>query len=273
MKLQLVASTAVAALLTGCGGSDGGGGATTVATPTTSVTSLAASTVVLSAADATRIAYDSTADELIVEGIPFDDDVFSARYTRTAALDRPGYQAYSSTNGFDTYVAFYGTSTSGATAVAVTATNEFADNGYRGAMYQRNTSVTLPSTTQRAFYNGTYVGLRTDGGGNPTMDTITGTVRMEADFSDDVVRGGISGRNAVVNESGTAVGNNLILGDASINRTTGAFNGAVSEVIGGNDATGTYEGLFGDTDASEIAGVLVINAGDLTETGVFIAEQ
>lgn len=122
MKLQLVASTAVATILTGCGGSGGGGGATgTPATPTTSVTSLAPTTVVLDAADATRIAFDAVLNELILEGIPFDDEVFSARYTRTATLDRPGYQACTSSNGFDTYVAFYGTSTSGATSVAVTA--------------------------------------------------------------------------------------------------------------------------------------------------------
>ena len=130
---------------------------------------------------ATKVVYDAVKDEVIVEAIPFDDDIFEGRYQRTASLDKNGYKAYTSTTGFDTYVAYYDTSSTGSVRATVVNSGRYADHGYSGATFERSGSVALPTTTQRAYYNGNYVGLRTHGerGG---MDTIQADAKVEIDF-------------------------------------------------------------------------------------------
>ncbi|MEM9851193.1 MAG: hypothetical protein AAF761_04260 [Pseudomonadota bacterium] len=280
MRYRACAALALAGALVACGGSDdpatgpGGPG-------NTGPTGLGSGQVVVEGDNlATRVEFDATNNTLIVESIPFDDDAFEGRYTRTPALDRGTYEAYTSTNGDDTYVAYYDTSTSGSVYSAVLATGDYLDHGFAGATYGREGNVTLPSSTQRVTYSGNYVGLRTTQGNAPGVDTIQGTANLEADFSDNTVRGSITGRTVVAggttNQGGTgetSAGTDIVLANGALDRTDGTFTGAANETDGGLGGTGTYEGIVGAGDASEIAGVMIITAGDLRETGSFIATE
>lgn len=271
MKPSLGAGLALAMALTACGGSTSDDETSGTTSPG-EVTGRGPATVIGTGSSATRITYDAAADELIVESIPFDADVFTGRYTRTPGLDHGAFQAYTSTDGVDTYVAYYDASASGGVAAAVINSNEFTDHGYSGSMYARNGTVVLPSAGQKASYSGDYIGLRTNDG-TTTMDTITGDADLAADFSDMTIRGRISNRVIVVSETGAAVGNDLVLVDGAINRENATFSGTVEEATGGLDATGTYEGVIGGTNGSEVAGVLVITSGDLKEVGGFVATE
>lgn len=275
MKLKVMTTAVLCAGLAACGGTDAGGGGTT-ATPTPgTVTGLGAAKVLNEDFQATRIEYDAAADEMIIESIPFDDEVFEGRYTRTPSLDRGAYRAYASTRGIDQYVAYFDESASGAVSAAIVQGGNYLGHGYRGAMYQRNGSVTMPATTQRAFYNGDYIGSRsneTEGG----FHTVTGDADMEVDFSDNTVRGSISNRQVVYSSNaGSAVptiSSTVQFGDSTLDRTNGTFSGNLSQTA---DTSGTYEGMLADGtgNASEIVGTTLIEEFGGQENGVFIAVQ
>jgi hypothetical protein len=228
--------------------------------------------------EATRLDYDATNDQVIVEAIPFDDEVFTGRYDRTAALDSGDYRAYRSTNGFDQYIADEDESASGAVRSAVVGSDRYLDHGYGGSTYQRNGNVTIPSTTQRAFYNGDYVGLRTIATGG-SMDVIDGDVRMEVDFSDDTVRGRIinrTTRHTVTSPgstptTGTGLASTITFANTTLNRTNGSFTGGIATT----GYSGSYEGVLADGtgSATEMVGITTLNEGDYRERGTFIAIQ
>ncbi len=229
---------------------------------------------------ASRIEYDTANDQLIVESLPFDDDVFEGRYDRVASSDVPGYKAYSPTNGnLDNYIAYYGTSSTGNVSSAIVAQGGYADHGHAGAGYARSGSVNLPSTTQRAFYNGSYVGLRTVAdptvaGGIGPIDIIKGDVQMEADFSDNKLRGFIVNRLLTQDESKVGLSSSVTLIEGNIDRTEAIVSdGTINGTINGEDLGGTWQALFGGPDGGEVAGVVVITHGEYRETGSIIAEQ
>ena len=268
--LMTAASLAAASILVACSGNpaEDSGDSTPPTTDPTEVSGLGAAKVVVPAPfTATRIDYNSTTDEMIIESIPFDDDVFSGVYTRNAGLDRGGYRAYVSDNGFDNYIAYFDESATGAVKSAVVGSDEYLDHGYRGAMYARTGNVTLPSTTQRAFYNGEYVGLRTHEEGGP-METVTGDARMEVDFSDDKVRGSVINRAVVFSTDPTLATDPILttitFTDSNLDRTNGTFSGGISTP----DVDGSYTGLLADgtRNASEMAGVAVIDFEGYSET-------
>ena len=223
---------------------------------------------------ATRIEYDAAADQLIIESLPFDDDVYEGRYDRVPTFDVTGYQAYRATKGLDHYIAYYGTSSTGNVSSAVVAQDGYADHGHAGAGYARNGSVTLPSTTQRAFYTGSYVGLRTIDDNGDFLDIITGDALMEADFSDGKLRGFITNRAFRNQQSTASVGTSMTLIEGSIDRSEAIVSdGTVGGNVDGTDVEGTWQALFGGTTGSEVAGVVVITHDDYRETGSFVAEQ
>ncbi len=223
---------------------------------------------------ASRIEYDAAADQLIVESLPFDDNVFEGRYDRATAFDVAGYKAYRSTNGLDNYIAYYGTSSTGNTSSAIVAQGGYGDHGHAGGGYARKTAVNLPSTTQRTYYNGSYVGLRTVNDGTGFLDIITANLNMEADFSDNKVRGFIRNRQFKQQQSAAGVGSDMALTESTILRDEAIFNdGAVSGTVDATNVNGTWEGLFGGPNGEEVAGVVIINHGDFRETGSFVAEQ
>jgi len=223
---------------------------------------------------ASRIEYDASKDQLIVESLPFDDDVFEGRYNRVKAFDVPGYNAYRSTTGFDNYIAYYGNSSTGNMSTAIVGQDGYADHGHAGAGYARSTGVALPSSAQRAFYTGKYVGLRTTDDNNPFLDIIEGDAAMEADFSDGKVRGFIRNRVLKQSQSALSAGSNMALTEIAIDRDEAKFKGgSVGGTVDGAAVDGNWEGLFGGPNGEEIAGVVVITHGTYRETGTFIAEQ
>ncbi len=287
MKSKMLWATAAAVTLAACtGGSDGctytpllgdvGTCTAPGAIPVGGTTNGTGPTAKLLTGDysASRIAYDATTDQLIVESLPFDDNVFEGRYDRAAAFDVAGYKAYQSTNGLDNYIAYYGTSSTGNTSSAVVAQGGYADHGHAGAGYARSTSVNLPSTTQRTFYTGSYVGMRTVADNTPFLDIITADIDMEADFSDNRVRGFIRNRTFRQHQSAAGVGSNMTLTETAIQRDEAiAQGGGVAGDVDGTAVNGSWEALFGGPNGEEIAGVVIINHGDFRETGSFVAEQ
>lgn len=271
MRLSLAVAASVATLLSACGGASEDDPATVTPTPG-EVVGLSSAKVLEADFKATRIQFDESKDEMIIEAIPFDDDVYSGRYTRDTSLDRGAYRAYVSVNGFDNYIAYFDESATGAVNGAVVASDRYLDHGYRGAMYARTGNVTLPSTTQRAFYNGDYVGLRTNAKGGP-METVIGEANMEVDFSDDTVRGAINNRAVVFSTDPTTatdpILSTIVFADSDLSRTNGTFTGGIATP----DVDGTYEGMLADgtTDASEMVGITEIIIGDYSENGTFIA--
>lgn len=223
---------------------------------------------------ASRIEYDAATDQLIVESLPFDDNVFEGRYDRAAAFDVAGYQAYRSTNGLDSYIAYYATSSTGNTSSAIVAQGGYSDHGHAGGGYARKTTVNLPSTNQTTYYNGSYVGLRTVDDGTGFLDIITADLAMQADFSDNKVRGFIFNRAFKQQQSTAGIGSDMGLTEANIQRDEAIFNdGTISGTVDGTNVEGTWEGLFGGPNGEEVAGVVVIRHGAYRETGSFIAEQ
>ncbi|MBV1865863.1 MAG: hypothetical protein KUG74_15720 [Rhodobacteraceae bacterium] len=226
---------------------------------------------------ASRIEYDASTDQLIVESLPFDDNVFEGRYDRRKAFDVPGFKAYRSIRGFDNYIAYYGTSSTGNVSTAIVAQDGYRDHGHAGAGYARKTAVNLPSSTQKAYFSGSYVGLRTFNDPREFLDTITGNAQMEADFSDGKVRGWIRNRIADKNISGDPVRADISLLETDIDTDEAIFSGFVEpgfvKVATDPDPIGTYYGLFGGPDGKEIAGVVVIEVDGVRETGSFVAEQ
>ena len=272
MKIHAFAATvAVATALVACSGNRASDGGTT--TDPGTVASTGAATVLGNFA-ASRVEYDAATDQMIIESIPFDDDVFSGRYDRDTTLDRGAYRAYVSTNGFDRYIAYFDESASGAVSGGVVGSDRYLDHGYRGAVYTRTGNVTLPSTTQRAYYNGDYVGLRTNAEGGP-METVIGDAEMEVDFSDDTVRGAILNRVVVFSTDPTVattpIRNSITFADSSLNRTNGTFEGGIATP----DVDGSYEGMIADGtgSATEIVGITEIVEGNFSENGTFIAIQ
>lgn len=283
MKLQIVAATACVATLSACGGThpETAGDDPTTGDPTASVTytdapleSRGAASVVLEGSQTTRIAYDSTNDELIVESIPFDGEVFPSQYERNAAADVGRYQAFQDKDGFEDYDAHYGTTDSGAASVAVVTTGGYSDHGYYGAGYQRHGSVNLPGSTQKGFYTGDYIAHRTVEDGRSGSDVITGQSELEVDFSDAAVRGRIHNRQITVNETGEPITGTIIFRDTDLNRAGADFHGEVfTNDTGSVVDVGEYHGVLAGQDAVEAAGVVQISDGVWQETGVFTAKQ
>lgn len=136
-------------------------------------------------------------DRFEVEGLAFDGDNI---YTRsgpvqtlepvTGAITGP-FAVYEAAAQYPddvtntainqlTHRALYGVSSSGDVAFAILRTGAYTGYGFGGFVYQRNGSVTLPTTGQ-ATYRGDYAGLR-DFEGVGGLEYATGTMTVDIDF-------------------------------------------------------------------------------------------
>nr|WP_325253812.1 hypothetical protein [Amylibacter sp.] len=276
MRLSLAVAASVATLLSACGSGGSDGAVTTPGSPTGGTDDVSgrspAKVLLVGDNQATRLENDADNRQIIVETIPFDDEVFESRLDRNRALDQNGYQAYSSVRGFDNYTAFRGESSTGDVAVIVVNSGDYIDHGYSGATYERGTTTFLPNETQRAYYQGKYIGTRTSdvGGG---MDIINADAKMEADFSDDTFRGWITNRTLTQNDTGVDVGSDITLKNSIIDRDNSTFQGEVVQNVEGTDGGGIYSGVFGGDEGQETAGYILTTVGDNRELGVFTAER
>ncbi len=250
----------------GSGGTGGTGGGTTGGGTTTGTTAEGIPAVL--AKNVEKIAFDSAAQTLKVTLSGLDASASEASYNRNAALDLNGYLAYDiqETSAQRRFVALVKQADRGTVMASVAADGGQFNRYFGGGYYSRVDAFSIP-TSGLATYIGSYAGVITlsDGAGGPQR--TRGDVTLNADFTNGLVNGGISNRTA----SGGTVLDDIVMVSSDID-ATGEFLGDVEF----KDLTqiGSYGGIFGGTDASDVAGVLVINpiSGDEAtwEHGAFV---
>ncbi|WP_241482206.1 thymidylate synthase [Leisingera sp. ANG-Vp] len=214
------------------------------------------------------MSYNATDQTLTVTGVGLDETPFTATYVRKPALDRNGYEAYTvQDNALTEHSTAYVREIEGGQATVVMTGGQF---GFfqGGTTYGRTGTFSAPDTEQGpggiVSYAGTYIGLLNingDGGDliTPTPGTapellpgqaaeVTGDVFINADFSDNRVKGTVYNRQ-ITDQPATIV-EDLDLEPTDI-ASGGTFDGAVST---GGIGVGEYGGVFSGTDAAAVAG-------------------
>lgn len=263
----------------------------------------------------TSVAYNAANDTFEVDNLGFDGD---NAYTRGTAVGSLGpFAVY---EGAETYPdditgteigqflhrAIYGVSTSGKTKFAIVRTGSYVGYGFGGFIYERDGSVTLPTSGQ-AGYSGDYAALR-DFTGKGGIEYSTGTMEVAIDFNDfnggNAVQGAVFNR-AIFDVNGNDITDQVI--DAlnednssnlsqlptlvfSVGPNVMDANGEMvgelhSTIINPNGAaenfeTGNYYAVVAGNNAQEIVGVIVVEAEDpryegvtVRETGGFLLER
>ena len=230
--------------------------------------------------DIASVTFDPAAGTLVVTGLTLDETPFNAVYRRAPALDRNGFTAFTAQDSpldrHFTAFAAQGTSVTAATSGSPLPRNR----NFSGAFYDREGAYDPPevtSTTGLVTYAGTYVGVINTGQVGPDLlsTTVTpfvlqpiqalttrGDVLINADFADNTVEGNIFNRE-LLNADGTLRTElpSIVLIASDIDQN-GSFTGSVEYDIldpRGNTGgafinVGTYGGVFGGENASEIAG-------------------
>lgn len=280
--LSVAASAAVAA----CG--DGTNPFTPTATTTTTTSTVPANI----AGNLESFTYDAASQTLVVSGTALDNTPYEATYTRKPALDRNGYEAYTSQESSlgRHYTAFV-KEVDGTRAGVVVSGAQFG-HYFGGAYYERDGDFDPPDTTVAGgivHYAGSYVGVTNiagDGGDllavTPGTNTallprdaaeVIGDIFITADFSDNTTDGVIY--NRTVPDYAASV-EDLELAPAAI-ATDGTFSGEVQQ-SGGSATVGEWAGIFGGTDSSAVAGTVFVSDHTTTfsneeEYGTFVLNQ
>lgn len=266
---------------------------------------------------ATGISYNETDDTFTVDNLSFDGDNTYSRGTAVSSLGP--YAVYEADaqfpDSFDgspinqlTHRAIYGVSTSGNTQFAIVRTGAYIDYGFGGFIYQRNNSVTLPTTGQ-ALYTGTMAGLR-DFNGAGGLEYTTADINLAIDFDDfndttggrgDGVRGFIDNR-IIYDAAGNDITSTVLsrinsendlsltdipaavftLGPGNLDNNgeiVGTLNSYYTDATGQNQVyeSGNYYAIVSGDNAEEIVGIVVLEntldpaAAAVRETSGFIA--
>lgn len=255
------------ALLTACSapgtGGGGGGGGSTSDIPAVLSQNLESAV------------YNPTAQTLTVQLTSLDAAPLTASYTRKAALDVPGFEAYETQFSGQNrhFIALFAQNPRANAMAGVVADGGQFVNYFGGGIYARVDVFTRP-TAGLAVYNGSYAGVLNTGISPGPLDPAApirtaGTARITADFNaGGSMSGGITGRTNV--DTGVALDN--VFMDAAAIDGNGAFAGNV--MFGDRTIIGNFGGLFAGTGATDVAGVLVFRpiAGntDLIEHGAFV---
>lgn len=260
------------------------------------------------------ITYNAANDTFTVDNLAFDGDNIYALTTinKFGAFDvyEAAAQYTDPVNGSVInqfrHRLIYGISASKNTQFAIVRTGAYLGYGFGGFIYQRNNSVTLPTTGQ-AHYEGKTQGIR-DFGNSGGLEFTTGDITIDIDFEDfnatnglrgDAVRGRISNRR-IYDTNGTDITatvltrieteNNITL--SAIPTATFVISPGVmddnGEILGAMQSnyidsqgnvktfeTGNYYAIVSGDDAGEIVGIFVLQStidpiGDVRETGGFI---
>lgn len=238
--------------------------------------------------DLESVVYDPTAQTLTVNGMTFDGGPATTVYTRNAAMDRVGYEAYTSQNSsVDRHYTAYVKQMDGATASIVVAGGQFGFY-FGGSTFSRNGTYSAPASGQ-VTYIGNYVGL-TNSARTPSTDLlvppagtsplntprqaaeVTGRIALTANFNSAAIEGGVT--NRVLVDSGTAI-DDIELQNGVI-ASDGTFAGKVTQSAGSE--AGDYGGVFGGTGATSVAGTLYVKdhitgATNPEEYGLFVLAQ
>ena len=265
-----------------------GGNPFTQTTENTDATATVPTTI---SSDLDSFTYDPVAQTLTVRGISLDNNPLEAVYSRRPALDRNGYEAYTTQAGpLDRHATGYVRDIDGTRAGIFVTGGQFG-RYFGGGAQSRTGGFDRPdgnNATGSVSYAGNYIGLLNGAGdagdllptapGTPTAvlptqaAEVTGAIFINADFTDNIVNGVIYNRQ-IVDSPATTI-ENLELAPSTI-ETDGTFTGDVSQ--NGQDR-GDYAGIFGGTDAAVVAGTLftedhMANALDEEEFGVFVLAQ
>lgn len=252
--------------------------------------------------------YDAEADTFAVDGLAFDGANVYSRDNQVASLGP--YAVYEGASIYEDDVtgtpipqfghrAIYGVSESGNVEFAVVRTGAYIPYGFGGFVYERNNGVTLPSSGQ-ANYAGDYAGLR-DFNGIGGLEYATGDMDLQIDFEDFNegygVQGSVTNRR-IFNMAGQDITSNIL--DA-LTEDSGApqtrlptlifdvgpgvldLNGELAGTLGSNvvqedgsieefERGNYYAVLSGEGADQEIAGVIVVEAGDPRIDGVTVRE-
>lgn len=263
--------------------------------------------------------YDSTNDTFTVNGLAFDGD---NNYRRGTAVSSMGptingvgpFAVYEGPpTGIDPLTgdtvaqfehrAIYGRSPSGNTEFAIVRTGAYISYGFGGFVYQRNNSVTLPTSGQ-ASYSGAYAGIR-DFDGATGLEYSRGDMTMAIDFEDfdegDGVQGTVFNR-VIFNSAGVDVTDDIIAAFSEdptarpsvlpvirfsvgprVLDVNGEITGGVTSSyrnadgsVSGYETGNYYAVISGESATQEVVGVIVTTASDprgdrtVRETGGFI---
>jgi hypothetical protein len=245
------------------------------------------------------ISYDSANDTFTVDNLPFDGGE-DTPYIRGEAVGSLGpYAVYEAVQQYpDTatnatinqfrHRAIYGVSTSGNTEFAIVRTGAYVGYGFGGFVYERNGSVTLPTTGQ-ALYNGKGAGLR-DYDGRGGLEYTTSDVQIAIDFDDfnaetgryegavdgflfnrriynlagEEITNDVLGRiNEKNNSSLTAIPTAVFTISTNALDPNGEITGNLTSRFGNNNGdvveyeNGTYYGIISGDNADEIVGIIV----------------
>ena len=245
------------------------------------------------ASDLESFTFNPTSETLTIRGISLEDGAFEDTYRRRPGLDRGDYQAYTAQAGsLDRHSTAYVRDVRG-TQAAVAVTGGQFTFFFAGGAYG-NESFTAPaepgSQTEGGLvtYAGNYVGLlNIEGSGEDLLPVdpntpeslrpvqaaeITGTILINASFSDAVVNGTITDR--VIVDAPDIDVEDLDLAPTDI-ASDGTFFGDSSVAL---QTRGEYGGIFGGDGATEVAGIVHAeeHIGALTneeEFGVFVLAQ
>jgi hypothetical protein len=235
-----------------------------------------------------RIQYDPDTETLLVDMYALDASPELAAYTRTASLDLNEFTAYqvNESNLQRTFTAMVKQAPRGTVFAAIVADGGQFNRTFGGGYYQRNGDYT--PHTGLVSYAGDYVGLYTPGAGinDPNIPDefetqsnyrVTGEILINASFSDNAVNGGIIERQ-ILDDTGAFLSTleSVALAVAEID-ANGEFLGDIEFLGTPDEPIGAYGGIFGGTDASDIAGILLFNPvldeGQIWENGAFVLGQ
>lgn len=225
--------------------------------------------------DMTSATYNAAADTLTVQLDALDASPLSGSFTRNAALDVPGYEAFTFQEA-TTQRSFIGLFRKSGNVIAGVAGDggQFA-NTVVGGIYARDGAYSRP-TGGLASYSGTYAGLLNTGigavgpfGAVPPLRT-QGTVQVNADFTNNRLNGQIINRSIVDTATPQL---DVLLKITAIN-ADGTFAGTVQQFSGASlNDVGDYGGIFGGPNANDLAAVLVFkpdpDLAALVEQGAF----
>lgn len=265
---------------------------------------------------ATNISYNSEDDTFSVDNLAFDGDNVYARGTDVSSLGP--FAVYEADAQFPdvvdgeiinqfTHRAIYGVSNSGNSQFAIVRTGSYINYGFGGFVYQRDNSVTLPTSGQ-AKYTGSMAGIR-DFQGSGGLEYTTGDVEVRIDFDDfddstgqrgDGISGEITNRVifdiegnditsdviARINADNSLELDSLPILKIDVGPGTLDDNGEIlgtlqSNYLDANDTLqvyeqGNYYAVVAGDNAEEITGILVVTntldpvGTEVRETGGFV---
>lgn len=251
------------------------------------------------AADLNSFSYDPNNQTLTISGITLEDGPFEETYRRRPNLDRGDYEAYTAQDGsLDRHSTAYVRDIRG-TRAAIAVTGGQFSYYFAGGAYDNGGDFSAPVTSESdqdgglVSYAGTYVGLlNVSGSGEDLIPVtpgtpgsfvpgqaaeVTGQILINASFSDGTVNGTIT--NRVVQDFNGTDGNPLQVEDLALAPAPIADDGTFfGDTSVETQVRGEYGGIFGGTNATEVAGVVraenhMADFNEEEEYGLFVLAQ